>query len=115
MHRPEQELKSIVMMYSNAVPTLTDLEISNCTITLRRLILKTRQLNDPSYADLKLLLSWTTSQLEQILKVERLDDVIYEDGCLNDFYGDIITYFGYPIHLDDTVLDNDFVYWGSEK
>lgn len=115
MHKLEQELKSIVIMYSNVGPTLTELEINNCTATLRRLVLKTRQMNEPTFDDLKLLLAWTTSQLEQILKVERLDDAVYEHGCLNELYADIIEYFSYPIERSDKALISDFVYWDSEK
>ena len=111
MHKTNEELRSIVIMYSNAGVTLSDLEIDNVTSTLRRLLLKCRQFESVTYEDLKLLLAWTTSQIEQILNVEHLDDAVYEYGCINELYADIMEYFNHPVEKNDVELISDFVYW----
>lgn len=113
MLKTEEELRSIVLMYSNAGAKLTDIEVNNVTVTLRRLLLRVRQMNDPSFSDLKFILAWTTSQIEIMLNVEELDDSVYEDGCINELYADIMEYFNFPVEKDEYSISSDFIYWSE--
>lgn len=56
MHKTDMDLRSVVLTYSNAGISLSELEIDNMISTLRRLILRSRQINSPSYEDLKITL-----------------------------------------------------------
>lgn len=112
MHKTDMDLRSVVLTYSNAGISLSELEIDNMISTLRRLILRSRQINSPSYEDLKLLLSWTTSQLETVLNVTELDEQgTFDHGGLNDLYCEIMEYFSYPVIKGEFAYESDFVYW----
>ena len=111
MHKTNEELRSIVLMYSNAGVTLSEQQIENVISTLSRLLSKCRQMKEPGYNDVKLLLAWTTSQIELILGVEELDDAVYEYGCINELYSEIMEYFNHPVESSEYELESDFVYW----
>lgn len=112
MQKTDMDLRSVVFTYSNAEISLSELEIDNMVSTLRRFMLRLRQMNSPSNDDLKLLLSWTISQLETVLNVTELDEQgTVDQGGLNDLYCEIMEYFSYPVIKGEFAYESDFVYW----